>query len=121
MLKLIFNEFSQFSEYSSLIRDYLSDKGEKDEETYYNVRLAICELAGNIIRHSKSSATVMLRTDEKIIEISISGSRRFNYGKYCLPPCDKENGRGIYIVREISQELQYTDGGREVNVIIKRH
>ena len=120
MLKLIYKDYSEFSKFSSLIKNYLFDLGETDEETEYNVRLAICELAGNIIKHSKSIATVNLTADGQLIKINISGSLCFDYNIDGLPPVCSECGRGIFLVKEISEELFYYNGGRDVSVTIKR-
>lgn len=121
MLKLIYKDYSEFSEFSSLIKEYLNLKGETNEETQYYVRLAICELAGNIIKHSNSIATVNLIIDGDLIDINISGSKCFDFNINGLPPAESECGRGIFIVNEISEELKYYNGGRDVKIIIKRH
>lgn len=119
MLKIVYRNYSEFSKFSPMIKDYLFRKGQYDEETEYDVRLAICELAGNIIKHSRSAATVNLMMENSSVRIDISGSYPFEYDINGLPPPDSEEGRGIFIIKEISQELKYLNGGKDVRVLIR--
>lgn len=119
MLHLIFRNFSHLSRDARKIKDYLNSKGFIDEDDLYNVRLAIFELAGNVLKHSKRTALVQLKCEGDVIRIYIKGSNPFERGEITLPSVEEEYGRGIFIVRQICESLEYYDGGKEVCVCIK--
>lgn len=119
MLRLIFRDFSHLSSCARKIKDYLNSKGFIDEDDLYNVKLAVYELAGNVLKHSKRTAFVQLRCEGNIIRIYIKGSNPFELGEITLPSVEEEDGRGIFIVRQISESLEYYNGGKEVCVLIR--
>lgn len=119
MLNLIFEKLSQFSDNSQKISDYLFDKGKNDIDTVFSVKLAIYELVGNVIKYSKSQAKVNLACDGDIIRILIRGSKEFELKTIELPPIECECGRGIYIIKQMSESLEYYNGGKDVCVCIK--
>lgn len=121
MLELLYRDISDFSRYSTKIGEYLSRKGVFDEETGFYVKLAITELAGNILKHSSCSAVVNLMTDRSDITINISGGNCFDYDiGGIMPECCCESGRGIVIVKNIAKSLVYKDGGKNAVCIISR-
>ena len=120
MLHLIFERLSQFSGNSLKIKEYLYSEGVMDEETVYCVRLSVNELAGNILKHSKTAANMVMECEGDLIKIFITGSRAFDVNRVCLSSSKCECGRGIYLVSEIVQSLEYLKGGKEVCVCIKR-
>jgi hypothetical protein len=119
MLIITFDNFSQFAEEKKRIERYLSETINADEETAYTVKLAVIELAGNIIKHSKTKALMNMDCEGDIIKILFKGGKCFDLKEVCLPPSDYEYGRGIYLVKKICQSVEYFDGGKEVRVKIK--
>lgn len=119
MLYLILKDYAHFSRNAAKIKEYLYSKGFIDEDDLYNVKLAIYELAGNVIKHSKKTAMVELMCEGDLIRIYIKGSNPFELPGIALPHEEEEDGRGIFIVRQICESLEYYDGGKEVCVSIK--
>ena len=119
MLNITFERFSQIPQKYSLIENFLYDKTVADEDTIYYVKLAVYELAGNILKHSKSKANLVLMCEGDIIRIYLSGSNSFELKKISLPPKTCECGRGIYLVKKISETMEYYNGGKDVCVCIK--
>lgn len=119
MLNIIFERFAQIPQKYEEITEYLDSKILIDEDIIYNVKLVIYELAGNILKHSKSKANMVMQCDGDIIKIMLTGSKEFRFDNICLPSCDCENGRGIFLVKSVAQSLEYINGGREVCVCLK--
>jgi hypothetical protein len=119
MLIITFDNFSQFDREKKRIEQYLSEMADIDEETAYAVKLAVIELAGNIIKHSGTRALMNMECEGDIIKILFKGGKCFNLKEICLPPSDFECGRGIYLVKEVCESLEYYDGGKEVCVSIR--
>lgn len=119
MLYLIFKDFSHLSRSVARIKEYFFSKGFIDEDDLYNVKLAIYELAGNVLKHSNKTARAELKCEGDLIRIYIKGSNPFDLPRNDLPSLEEEYGRGIFIVRQICESLEYYDGGKEVCVSIK--
>lgn len=121
MLKLTYRDYSDFSKFAALISGYLADYGETDEQIRYYVRLIVSELAGNVIKHSKCDADVSLMVEGDLVTIKISGGGHFNIDTGCLlPSLECESGRGVFIVKEISDSFCYVDGGKKAICTIRR-
>lgn len=119
MLNITFEKFCEFPEKTKKIEKYLIEKVNPDEESIYSIKLAVFELAGNIIKHSKTKARMLLTHKDDIIKILFKGSGPFELKQICLPSENCECGRGIFIIKNISESLEYYDEGRQVCVCIK--
>lgn len=119
MLNITFERFNDFADKSKKIEKYLQNNYNADEETAYTVKLAVFELAGNIIKHSKAKAHMLMHCEGNVIKIMFKGGNDFDINGICLPEQTSEYGRGIFIVKNICESLEYTDGGKQVCVCIK--
>ena len=98
---------------------FLADN-QVSETAVFNSRLVITELAGNALKHAKSTASVRVETEEDCIVIYESSSKPFTPPKQSS--CSgvvSESGRGLYLVDSVCvQRSVATDGA--IKVILKK-
>lgn len=101
--------------------DFLRLSGANDDDIFAS-RLVSCELITNVIRHGGDEAefTGTLTGDRIIITVSAESLKGVDV---CGNPPDvfAESGRGLYIVKCISQGNVERGAGGEVRVEIKRN
>lgn len=119
MLNITFERIDELDENSKKIERYLKENYQADEETAYSVKLAIFEIAGNIIKHSKAKAQMAMSCEGDIIKLKFEGGKVFKISEISLPRQTCECGRGLYIVKHMCESLEYVDGGKQVCVSIK--
>ena len=97
------------------------------EELYGNVIVAVTEAVLNAVNHgSKGDASKKVNcnievTQEKVVVVSIKDSGA-GFDVDALPdPTDpknleKGNGRGIYIMKNLSDEIEFEEGGSKVTM-----
>lgn len=90
------------------------------ETAVFNSRLVVTELAGNALKHAKSTASVRVETEEDCVVIYVSSSKPFT------PPVKSrcsgvvsESGRGLYLVDSVCIERSVTSDGA-IKIVLKK-
>ena len=89
------------------------------KDNVFDSKLVVCELIGNVLKHSKGVATLESEVADGLIRIKISSSSMF------IPPeksvCSDvyaEHGRGLFLVDSVCESRVVTDDG-DILVTIK--
>ena len=91
------------------------------EESIFDSRLVLSELAGNVLKHSCGSARLRLDIVGGKIEVEVRSDNFFcPPEKPCLPAADSESGRGLYLVDKICECRSVTKEGG-LRVVIRTH
>ncbi len=100
--------------------DFLRLAGADDEDIFAS-KLVSCELITNVIRHGGDEAQFTGTLSGDMITITVA-AESFKGLDICRPAPDvlAESGRGLYIIKSISTEIERGDGG-EIKVYIRRH
>ena len=100
------------------------------EEVYGNVLIAVTEAVNNAIVHGNQSSGNLL-VDVGVYDESKSflfevKDHRNGFDHVNLPDptapenIEKENGRGIYLMRHLADEVVYNDKGNEVAIVFSK-
>ena len=89
------------------------------EESIFDSRLVLSELAGNVLRHTKGVAHVRCGIVDGKVQVEVSSSAAFRPPEHPrLPATDAESGRGLYLVDKIGECRSVTaEGG--IRVVIR--
>lgn len=89
------------------------------EESIFDSRLVLSELAGNVLRHTEGVARICCGIVDGKVQVEVSSETGFcPPEKPCLPAADAESGRGLYLVDKISECHSMTaEGG--IRVVIR--
>lgn len=104
-------------ESEGLIR-FLFCNGEYDEDTLFNVKLVVYELAGNVLRHDHCRAEVEVSLCPDSIVVDVKGASPFSLEPF-LADTSAEKGRGLYLVQSITSSLARSDDG-EIRAVLAR-
>ncbi len=102
------------------IAEFLRENGIADD-SIFDSRLVLCELAVNVLRHSQGRATVTGEIVDRQVEVEVRSSEPFvPPAQSALPDCLAESGRGLYLVDKIGKERFVTaEGGVRVVICTK--
>lgn len=84
---------------------------ELPEYTAYTLRLALDELATNVLKHSHCKAEVSCCAEEGLLVLTVRGNCGFCPKRVPPPDLFSECGRGIFLVRSLC-DLEYLEGGK---------
>lgn len=102
-----------------------------DEDIYGNILVAVTEAANNAMTHGcRMDANQLIElslegTEDRIIFVITDPGPGFDYES--LPdPTDPENlekigGRGIYLMKSLTDEVSFSDEGRKVTMVFFIH
>lgn len=122
-------EIPSLTENIRMIESFIDNAKEKfhlEDDIYGNIMIAVTEAVNNAIKHGNKSnkeknVLLCLHIDEDILKFIISDEGEgFNYDN--LPdPTSPENvskpgGRGIFLMRHLSDEVTFTERGRVVEL-----
>ena len=106
--------------------DNAKEKFKLDDDIYGNIMIAVTEAVNNAIRHGSkndSSKNVMLSLslDESTIKFRVEDQGEgFNFDTLPDPTApeniEKPGGRGIFLMKHLSDEVDFKDGGRVVEL-----
>ncbi len=88
------------------------------EERVFDSKLAVYELIGNVLKHSKASAKLFGEIVNGYVHIKITASKPFTPPK--TTACAEalaEHGRGLYLVDRLCKEWICTDDGELIITI----
>jgi serine/threonine-protein kinase RsbW len=123
------SDFEEINKVEILI-DNICNKLSINEEYYGNVLIAVTEAVNNAIEHGnqkKKSLEVELLVADGQEEFCFSVKDKgdgFDFKNLPDPTApenlEKENGRGIYLMRSLAEEVDFEDQGRNVNIYFKK-
>lgn len=97
---------------------------EIDEDFYAKVLIALTEAVNNAVLHgnkndSRKKINIKFSESEHCFTFKVSDEGEGFHYEYIPNPTDPENltkinGRGIFIMKNLSDELQFEDGGKTV-------
>lgn len=100
------------------------------EDAYGNILIAVTEAVNNAVIHGNCFDTTMLvdvevvDMDEKLCFIVKDQGKGFDFNNLPDPTApeniEKENGRGIFLIKNLADDLVFDDNGRVVNIYFNR-
>ncbi len=107
--------------------DNVKDRFNIDDDIYGNIMVAVTESVNNAIRHGNAldknknvKLTVLCEEAELRFTIEDEG-KGFNYDTLPDPTApenlDKLGGRGIFLMKHLSDEVHFHDNGRKVELV----
>jgi serine/threonine-protein kinase RsbW len=128
-MKNIHIEIPSLSENIRMIESFIDNAKEKfhlDDDIYGNIMIAITEAVNNAIKHgnlsdSSKNVSLSLSLDERLIKFRIEDEGQgFDYENLPDPTSpeniEKPGGRGIFLMKHLSDEVSFKDGGRIVEL-----
>lgn len=113
-----------------LLVDKVCNKLGVNEDFYGNVLIAVTEAVNNAIEHGNNKDALMevnVFVSDNPIEFCFSvkdQGRGFDFENLPDPTAPenllKENGRGIYLMRNLADEVEFEDAGRSVNIYFNK-
>lgn len=123
------SELSSVSIVESLIDRVCGSLG-VHEDAYGNILIAVTEAVNNAVIHGncfKSDVDVdveVLDVDDRLCFTIKDKGKGFDFSNLPDPTApeniEKENGRGIFLIRNLADDLIFDDGGRIVNIYFNR-
>lgn len=101
-----------------------------NEDNYGNVLIAVTEAVNNAIEHGNkkdSSMDVLVAVGDNSSEFCFNvkdHGRGFDFSNLPDPTAPenilKENGRGIFLMKNLADEVEFEDSGRSVNIYFSK-
>ena len=123
------SEFEAVQRVESLI-DTVCERLEVNEDSYGNVLIAVTEAVNNAIIHGNKlskSLNVDLFVGDKETDFCFSVKDHgdgFNFNNLPDPTApeniNKEDGRGIFLMRSLAEEVEFDNKGRDVNIYFSK-
>lgn len=124
------SNFDHLNQIESLIDRSCAEAG-VDEDSYGNVLIAVTEAFNNAVVHGNGNdATKKVyvkvgHTDDELCFTLQDEGSGFDFNNVADPTApeniEKENGRGIYLMRHLADLVEFENDGREVCVVFKKH
>lgn len=126
---IIPSEYSEVSKVESLIDRVCNDLGIQ-EDFYGNVLIAVTEAVNNGIQHGNAFDSKLFvavgvgdKSDEFCFTVKDQG-RGFDFANLPDPTApeniEKENGRGIFLMQSLADEVVFEDNGRTVSIYFSK-
>src|SRR3954465_6759859 len=128
-MKKIRIEIPSLNENVRMIESFIDNAREKfnlDDDIYGNIMIAVTEAVNNAIKHGNASdkqknVFLALSLDESTIKFVVKDEGPgFDYAHLPDPTSpenlEKPGGRGIFLMRHLSDEVDFKDGGRVVEL-----
>lgn len=123
------SDFSNIVKVESLV-DQVCDRLKIKEDYYGNVLIAVTEAVNNAIEHGNkgnSSVNVDLFVGDKETDFCFKVSDHgdgFDYKNLPDPTApenlEKENGRGIFLMRSLAEAVEFDNEGRSVSIYFSK-
>ncbi len=121
--------FGSLNKVESLI-DEVCEKLQVNEDYYGNVLVAVTEAVNNAIIHGnklKEELTVDVHVGDKETDFCFNvkdGGEGFDFKNLPDPTApenlEKENGRGIFLMRSLAESVEFTDSGSSVSIYFSK-
>jgi len=128
-MKSIHIEIPSLSENIRMIESFIDNAKEKyklDDDIYGNIMIAVTEAVNNAIKHgnqndSSKNVSLSLQLEESLLKFKIQDQGQgFNYSNLPDPTApenlEKPGGRGIFLMKHLSDEVDFKEGGRVVEL-----
>ena len=123
------SDFNSLADVEILIDKVCSNLGVQ-EEAYGNVLIAVTEAVNNAIQHGNAFSSELLvkvavgdKSDEFCFTIK-DGGKGFDFDALPDPTAPenmlKENGRGIFLMRNLADDVVYEEPGNEVSIYFSK-
>lgn len=112
-----------------MIESFIDNAKERfhlDDDIYGNIMIAVTEAVNNAIKHGNSgdklkNVFLSLSLDDSIIKFVVKDEGTgFNYDELPDPTSpenlEKPGGRGIFLMKHLSDEVRFQDGGKVVEM-----
>ena len=122
-------EVPSISENIRMIESFIDNAREKfqlDDDIYGNIMIAITEAVNNAIKHGNQSdsaknVSLSLALDETTIKFTVEDEGTgFDFDNLPDPTSpeniEKPGGRGIFLMKHLSDEVEFKEGGRIVEL-----
>jgi len=122
-------EVPSLSENIRMIESFIDNAREKfqlDDDIYGNIMIAITEAVNNAIKHgnqsdSSKNVSLSLSLDDSLIKFIVEDEGRgFDFENLPDPTApeniEKPGGRGIFLMKHLSDEVKFKEGGRIVEL-----
>ena len=123
------SDFGSINQVETLIDDVCA-KLQVKEDAYGNVLIAVTEAVNNAIQHGNkqnASLKVDVAVGDKETDFCFSVKdygNGFDYNNLPDPTApeniEKEDGRGIFLMRSLAEEVEFEDGGTSVNIYFSK-
>jgi serine/threonine-protein kinase RsbW len=123
------SNFESINQVETLI-DEVCEKLQVKEDYYGNVLIAVTEAVNNAIIHGnkmKSELNVDVHVGDKETDFCFKVKdfgEGFDYKNLPDPTApenlEKENGRGIYLMRSLAESVEFEDAGRSVSIFFSK-
>lgn len=126
------NDISFFSRIENIsivekMLDEISENMDISSEVYGNMLVAVIEAVNNAILHgnklnpNKQVSVSFTNINEKVVFTIKDEGNGFNYNKIPDPTLpeniEKPHGRGVFLMKKLSDEIKYNTTGTEVSLI----
>lgn len=120
MISFKVDNLKSMSSKISTFVDFLRLAGVSDDDIFAS-KLISCELITNVIRHGGDEAEFTGETCADTITVTVT-AESLRGVDLCRPVPDvlAESGRGLYIIKCFSTDIERSDKG-EIKVVISRH
>jgi serine/threonine-protein kinase RsbW len=128
-MKNIRIEIPALTENIRMIESFIDNAKEKyklDDDIYGNIMIAVTEAVNNAIKHgnqndSTKNVALSLSLHEGLIKFKVEDEGRGFDHEHLPDPTAPENiekpgGRGIFLMKHLSDEVAFADGGRVVEL-----
>lgn len=122
------SNFDYLSQVEGLV-DRMCASNKVSDDDYGNVLIAVTEAFNNAITHgngldvNKQVEVKVLKGEGEICFSIHDSGNGFDFDNVEDPTApqniEKENGRGIYLMRHLAEKVEFENGGREVKVFFK--
>ena len=119
------SDFSSITAVESLIDKVCADLSVNDD-AYGNVLISVTEAVNNAIQHGNKLSkdlSVSLYVGNSETEFCFSVTDQGDGFDFIILPdptspdnIEKENGRGIYLMKSLADDVEFSDSGRSVNI-----
>lgn len=106
--------------------DNAKDRFHLDDDIYGNIMIAVTEAVNNAIKHGNNNnksknVELSLSLDDAMIKFVVKDEGKgFNYEQLPDPTSpenlEKPGGRGIFLMKHLSDEVQFKENGRVVEL-----
>lgn len=112
-----------------MIESFIDNAKEKyrlDDDIYGNIMIAVTEAVNNAIKHgnkndSLKNVSLSLQLEDSLLKFKVQDEGQgFNYNDLPDPTSpenlEKPGGRGIFLMKHLSDEVDFKEGGRVVEL-----
>ncbi len=123
-------QIPSLSENIRIVESFIDNAKERfhlDDDIYGNIMIAVTESVNNAIVHGNQKASdknvsLKLNVDENMLRFTISDEGTgFDYNDLPDPTSpenlDKPGGRGIFLMKNLCDEVHFEDEGRAVSLV----